>query len=266
MTAPTGVVALSMYVVAEPPSAGRGPNAGAPAPPPAVVFDRRGAAAVLSPAVAALVALTVHLLAPNGQAPSAGWTARLPIWLHPYPVMLEALLVGLPLLAALEGAWRPRPAGGRPERRATAAPPAVGRASMAGAAARLGPRAPAADGFGRGGRVGNAGGPPALGPPQRAAGGRRRPGLLRLGPRHAQAQPDDAAVLPRTRRGAGRAGRGSQAPLGEHLALAVAAPDRLRGRRDGGRRQRRADRLVHAASATGACRSCASSARCRPPP
>ncbi len=48
----------------------------------------------------------MHLLAPNGQAPSAGWTARLPIWLHPYPVVLEALLVGLPLLAALEWVWR----------------------------------------------------------------------------------------------------------------------------------------------------------------
>ena len=88
------------------PRAGRGSNAGVPAPPPAAVLDRFGAAAVLSPAVAALVALAVHLLVPNGQVPPAAWTARLPSWLHPYPAALAALLVGLPLLAALEWAWR----------------------------------------------------------------------------------------------------------------------------------------------------------------
>ncbi len=97
---------MSTHVVAEPPAAGRGPDAGIPAPPPAAVLDRCGAAAVLSPVIAAVVALAVHLLVPNGQAPSAGWANRLPFWLHPYPVLLEALALGLPLLAALEWAGR----------------------------------------------------------------------------------------------------------------------------------------------------------------
>jgi NitT/TauT family transport system permease protein len=96
---------LSSPLLAERPAAAAGPAAAAPAPRGAAAGGARAAAAVLSPVAAALVALADHLFVPNSQAPSAGWTARLPAWLHPYPVALQALLVALPLLASQEWLW-----------------------------------------------------------------------------------------------------------------------------------------------------------------
>jgi NitT/TauT family transport system permease protein len=97
---------LSSNVLAERPAVEAGLEAGAPPPRGAPAGGVRAAAAVLSPVAAALVALAVHLFLPDAQSPSAGWTSRLPPWLHPYPVALEALTVALPLLAALEWLWR----------------------------------------------------------------------------------------------------------------------------------------------------------------
>jgi NitT/TauT family transport system permease protein len=96
---------LSTNLLAERPVVEAGPEAGAPQGAGAPVGGVRAVAAILSPVAAALVALAVHLLLPNAQDPSAGWTARLPAWLHPYPIALEALLVALPLLASLEWLW-----------------------------------------------------------------------------------------------------------------------------------------------------------------
>ena len=107
---------MSVHVVAGRPAPAGKAVVNTPTPPGAAAG--RGPAGVLAPVAAAVVALAVHLLWPNGQAPSAGWTARLPIWLHPYPVALAALLIGLPLLAALERLWAGRSAGDGPLRRA----------------------------------------------------------------------------------------------------------------------------------------------------
>jgi len=82
-----------------------------PAPPGAAAGRGPALAAVLAPVVAAVAALAVHLLLPNGQAPASGWTKRLPPWMRPYPIALEALLIALPLFATLEWLWqRVRPA------------------------------------------------------------------------------------------------------------------------------------------------------------
>jgi NitT/TauT family transport system permease protein len=68
----------------------------------------RSAAAVLSPAVAALLALALHLFLPNRQLPplSMGWLDKLPAWGRPYPVVLESFLAASLLLAAVQWAWR----------------------------------------------------------------------------------------------------------------------------------------------------------------
>ena len=127
-------------------------------------------------------------------APPAAWTARLPSWLHPYPAALAVLLVGLPLLAVLEWAWRRvRPAtraAGR-TRRLRSAASGLWCCSPAGSAPlRLATSVVAAvwemvvD----------------LRPWDRATR-RWRPAPFwpsAPGPGHAQVQPDDAAVLPRT--------------------------------------------------------------------
>jgi NitT/TauT family transport system permease protein len=69
----------------------------------------RAAAAVLSPAVAALAALSLHHWLPSRQLVplSMGWVTELPAWGRPYPVVLEVLLAVALVLAAAQGACRP---------------------------------------------------------------------------------------------------------------------------------------------------------------
>ena len=62
---------------------------------------------MLAPAVAALVALSVHYLLSNRQNMPMSWMDKLPAWLHPYPMLLVALLALSILTAAAQGAWRP---------------------------------------------------------------------------------------------------------------------------------------------------------------
>jgi NitT/TauT family transport system permease protein len=100
-------VALSSNVVAEIPAPEAGPEASTPTPRRAAVPSGLASTAVLSLAVAVLVALAVHLFLPNGQRPSVSWVNALPPWLHPYPAALEGLLAAAALLAAAQWAWRP---------------------------------------------------------------------------------------------------------------------------------------------------------------
>ncbi len=264
MTARTGVVALSTHVVAEPPAAGRGSNAGVPAPPPAAVLDRLGAAAVLSPAVAALVALAVHLLVPNGQVAAGRMDGA-------------AAVVAAPLSGGAGGAaGRPAAAGGA----------GVGVAARAAGGARRRPHAP-----------------PSVGG-ERAVGAAPRLVPRRCGWRLRSWRP--CGKWPWTSgRGTGATRRWRPAPSwpsapgtssrssstwmtlpyfpGPDAVLAALVEDRklllestwhsllllltgLRGRRDGGPRQRRADRLVHPRPLLGHADPAQSSARCRPPP
>ena len=104
---PDGSVPLSSNVLAERPAAAQGPAAVVPAPRAAAPSAARAAAGVLSPAVAALAALAVQLLLPNGQRPAAGWADALAPWLRPYTLALEALTDAALLLAAAQWAWRP---------------------------------------------------------------------------------------------------------------------------------------------------------------
>ena len=84
------------------------------ADPPAIaesVTDRhtppppRAALAVLSPAVAALVALALHFALPDGQPEPITWIGSLPRWQHPYPVVLGAIFATSLCLAALQALW-----------------------------------------------------------------------------------------------------------------------------------------------------------------
>lgn len=101
---------MSSKAVAESPLVIPDPEPVALAPRAGIVSGRRAAAAVLSPAAAALAALALHLLLPSGQAPPPTWTDPLPAWLRPYPLALETLVGLLPLLALLEwGIRRVRP-------------------------------------------------------------------------------------------------------------------------------------------------------------
>jgi NitT/TauT family transport system permease protein len=104
MTGPDGSSILSSKAVepallaANPPKSRPGPRGAARGP---------GAAAGLAQVVAALAALAVHFYWPDAQTTPFTWTDALPVWLHPYPVVLEALLIASLLLSALQWAWRP---------------------------------------------------------------------------------------------------------------------------------------------------------------
>jgi NitT/TauT family transport system permease protein len=82
------------------------PQAAAAAP----VLDRRGGAparatgAVLSPVVAAAVALALHYAVPDAQLPPLTWLDALPSWQHPYPVGLAAVAAGCLLAGAAQAA------------------------------------------------------------------------------------------------------------------------------------------------------------------
>jgi len=70
---------------------------------------RRGGlatASALSPAVAAMAALSLHQFLPDRQVLPMTWADSLPSWLHPYPVLLEALLATSLIAAAALGIWR----------------------------------------------------------------------------------------------------------------------------------------------------------------
>ncbi|HEV3263524.1 MAG TPA: ABC transporter permease subunit [Gemmataceae bacterium] len=67
----------------------------------------RAVAAVLAPAVAAVAALLAHRFLPNNQIVPTSWVDPLQVWLHPYPVVLEALLAASLVLAAAQWPWRP---------------------------------------------------------------------------------------------------------------------------------------------------------------
>jgi NitT/TauT family transport system permease protein len=76
---------------------------------PGAAARGRAAAVVWLPAVAALAALALHQFLPDRQLLplSLGWLDRLPAWGRPYPVVLEVLLAGSPLLAAVRWVWPP---------------------------------------------------------------------------------------------------------------------------------------------------------------
>ncbi len=61
--------------------------------------------ATLSPAVAALAALLLHQFPPDRQVLPMTWVDSLAAWLHPYPLLLEALLAASLIAAAAQGAW-----------------------------------------------------------------------------------------------------------------------------------------------------------------
>jgi NitT/TauT family transport system permease protein len=67
----------------------------------------RPAAAVLAPAVVALVALAVHQYLPTRQEVPRSWMDRLPAWQHPYPLVILALLGASVLAALVQAVWRP---------------------------------------------------------------------------------------------------------------------------------------------------------------
>jgi NitT/TauT family transport system permease protein len=69
-----------------------------------------GLAEVLAPAVAAAVALGLHVLLPNRQFLPPTVLASLPAWQRPYPVVLEGILAAALLAAVIQAVWgRARP-------------------------------------------------------------------------------------------------------------------------------------------------------------
>jgi NitT/TauT family transport system permease protein len=66
----------------------------------------RAIVSVISPLVAVIVALLVHLILPNGHILPKTWMDPFPTWQHPYPVVLEALVAVSFLLAGLYWTWR----------------------------------------------------------------------------------------------------------------------------------------------------------------
>jgi NitT/TauT family transport system permease protein len=66
---------------------------------------RFNAAAVLSPAFVALAALAVHAFLPNLQPPPPTGVDTAPVWSHPYPVLVEAVLAAALLAATAQGAF-----------------------------------------------------------------------------------------------------------------------------------------------------------------
>lgn len=69
---------------------------------PAANDARRFVGAVLSPSIAAIVALLLHLALPDGQSLDSPATQ-----MRPYPILLMALLAGSLLLAGAQQVWRP---------------------------------------------------------------------------------------------------------------------------------------------------------------
>src|SRR4051812_18725890 len=67
----------------------------------------RAARAVLAPFVVVSVVLAGHLVLPDGQPPPITWVASLPVWRHPYPVVLAAILACSLVLAAVQAIWHP---------------------------------------------------------------------------------------------------------------------------------------------------------------
>ncbi len=83
---------------ADPPALAE-PVADWPAPPAGT------ARAVLAPAGAAIGALALHVGLPDKQPPPITWVAALPVWQHPYPVALGAILACSLVLAAVYALW-----------------------------------------------------------------------------------------------------------------------------------------------------------------
>ncbi len=70
-------------------------------------FNLGVAAAILSPAVVALLALTIHGFLPDRQPPPLTALDESPIWSHPYTLLLEGMAAVALLAAAAQGVWRP---------------------------------------------------------------------------------------------------------------------------------------------------------------
>lgn len=93
---------MSVNVIAPPPAAE--PNGGR-TKARGVPRGGREAAALLAPPAAALAALAVHALVPARQMIRPSLSAPVPFWLHPYPLVLEAVLGVTLLFAAAQGIW-----------------------------------------------------------------------------------------------------------------------------------------------------------------
>jgi NitT/TauT family transport system permease protein len=96
---------VASNVVADRPAPVDGPEVAAAAQRGARASAGRVAWAVLSPAVAATLALAVHLAMPNAQTPQRGWMDALPAGTRPYPAVLETLLAAAFFLAGVQWAW-----------------------------------------------------------------------------------------------------------------------------------------------------------------
>src|SRR3954454_7414760 len=93
--------AVERPLIATPPEAPR------PVPAAPRSWGLRLVIAVLAPAVAAGVALSIHQFLPNGQILPMSWMDKLPAWQHPYPLLLDGLLALSLLAAVVQWAWRP---------------------------------------------------------------------------------------------------------------------------------------------------------------
>jgi NitT/TauT family transport system permease protein len=78
-----------------------------PASSTATVSFGRATATVSSAPLAALAALAIHRYLSDRQLVPMSWVDELPDWLHPYPILLEALLAAFLFLALVQYFWRP---------------------------------------------------------------------------------------------------------------------------------------------------------------
>jgi NitT/TauT family transport system permease protein len=74
---------------------------------PAPATGGQTVTAVLALAVAASVALALHWFMPNAQPVPPGWLDAVSVRLHPYPLVLQALLAASVVIGAAQWAWRP---------------------------------------------------------------------------------------------------------------------------------------------------------------
>jgi NitT/TauT family transport system permease protein len=89
----------------EPPKILAAPEGGAAAVASRPLWGIRSVGSVVAPVAATLVALAAHWFFADVQPPPPNWMDRLPAWLHPYPLLLVALLAVAVVGAAIQGTW-----------------------------------------------------------------------------------------------------------------------------------------------------------------
>jgi NitT/TauT family transport system permease protein len=97
---------LSSHVIETPPI-NQAANETRPAPADVRTPSWRDQAVTLGPALAASVALLVHMQVPVQAETPMSWLDAVPAWRHPYPLSLVGILGVSLLLAAVQWAWRP---------------------------------------------------------------------------------------------------------------------------------------------------------------